>query len=78
MSNAVYMFYKMVPEDIIYDTLPLYHTAGGILGIGNCLINGCTIVIRKKFSASKFWTDCIKHDCTVSARKILRRTSIIS
>jgi solute carrier family 27 fatty acid transporter 1/4 len=29
------------------------------------VINGCTAVIRPKFSASRYWNDCIKHKCTV-------------
>lgn len=53
-------------DDIIYTTLPLYHTAGGLLGIGQCLLGGTTIVIRSKFSASNFWKDCIKYNCTVA------------
>ena len=65
MSHSMYFFFRLRPDDIIYDTLPLYHTAGGILGVGNCLIKGCTIVIRKKFSASRFWEDCVRHKCTV-------------
>jgi len=40
--------------------------AGNIVGVGQCLIHGMTVVIRKKFSASKFWDDCIKYNCTVS------------
>lgn len=36
------------------------------MGIGQGLIHGMTVVIRKKFSASKFWDDCIKYNCTVS------------
>lgn len=28
------------------------------------LITGSTVVIRKKFSASQYWTDCIKYKCT--------------
>ena len=47
MANAVYMFYKMVPEDIIYDTLPLYHTAGGILGI---------YFIKVHYTTEMIWT----------------------
>ena len=27
-----------------------------------------TVVIRKKFSASRFWDDCIKYNCTVSEK----------
>ncbi|KRT82603.1 AMP-binding protein [Oryctes borbonicus] len=53
-------------KDCIYDSLPLYHTAGGIVGTGQALLCGATVVIRKKFSASNFWTDCVKYQCTVS------------
>ncbi|CAI2735323.1 unnamed protein product [Schistosoma spindalis] len=53
-------------SDIIYDPLPLYHSAGGICGVGQMLLNGSTIVIRSKFSASQFWSDCVKYKCTVA------------
>lgn len=46
-------------------TLP----SGNIVGIGQCLLHGMTVVIRKKFSASRFWDDCIKYNCTVSERE---------
>lgn len=52
-------------DDIIYNTLPLYHSAGGMLGTGVVILIGATVVLRKKFSASNFWTDCIKYNCTV-------------
>ncbi|KAM6957643.1 long-chain fatty acid transport protein 1a [Aplochiton taeniatus] len=60
-----YFAFRMRPDDIIYDCLPLYHSAGNIMGVGQCLINGLTVVVKKKFSASRFWEDCIKHNCTV-------------
>lgn len=60
-----YHAFGMRPDDVLYDCLPLYHSAGNIMGVGQCLINGLTVVIKKKFSASKFWEDCIKYDCTV-------------
>lgn len=60
-----YFAFCMHPEDIIYDCLPLYHSAGSIVGVGQCLINGLTVVVKKKFSASRFWDDCIKYNCTV-------------
>ena len=53
------------PDDVIYCTLPLYHTNGGVLCAGQMLSVGATLVIRKKFSASNFWLDCIKYKCTV-------------
>ncbi|XP_062409847.1 long-chain fatty acid transport protein 4 [Sardina pilchardus] len=65
MAALVYYGFKMTPEDVMYDCLPLYHSAGNIVGVGQCLIHGMTVVIRKKFSASKFWDDCIKYNCTI-------------
>ncbi|XP_015228094.1 PREDICTED: long-chain fatty acid transport protein 1-like [Cyprinodon variegatus] len=53
------------PDDILYNCLPLYHSAGTIMGVGQCLLFGLTVVIRRKFSASRFWDDCVKHNCTV-------------
>ncbi|XP_069386374.1 long-chain fatty acid transport protein 1-like [Paralichthys olivaceus] len=52
-------------DDIIYNCLPLYHSAGTIMGVGQCLLFGLTIVIRRKFSATRFWDDCFKYKCTV-------------
>ncbi|XP_063722029.1 long-chain fatty acid transport protein 1-like isoform X2 [Symsagittifera roscoffensis] len=51
--------------DVFYVPLPIYHSSGGILGVGQALINGCTVVIRPKFSASRYWSDCAKYNCTV-------------
>ncbi|XP_060091501.1 long-chain fatty acid transport protein 6 [Heteronotia binoei] len=53
------------PDDIIYITLPLYHSAASLLGIGGCIELGATCVLRKKFSASQFWSDCKKYNVTV-------------
>jgi len=66
MATSSHHFFKMNTNDVLYDTLPLYHTAGGILGVGQGMLRGCTVVIRKKFSASRFWDDCIEHNCTVT------------
>ncbi|NXR69998.1 S27A1 protein, partial [Rhadina sibilatrix] len=41
---------------------------GNIMGVGQCLLHGLTVVIRKKFSASRFWDDCVKYRCTVSPK----------
>lgn len=71
MSYALNAFFKIKSSDIIYDTLPLYHTAGGILGVGQIMQCGAVLVVRKKFSASQFWADCVKHNCTVSATLFL-------
>uniref|UniRef100_A0AAY5L8B4 long-chain-fatty-acid--CoA ligase n=1 Tax=Esox lucius TaxID=8010 RepID=A0AAY5L8B4_ESOLU len=52
-------------DDIIYNSLPLYHSAGNIMGVGQCLLHGLTVVVKAKFSASSFWDDCVKYNCTV-------------
>lgn len=54
----------LTTSDIVYDPLPLYHTAGGILGVGQTLFAGIPSVIRRKFSATQYWSDCIKYGCT--------------
>ncbi|CAG9570627.1 unnamed protein product [Danaus chrysippus] len=57
---------RLTSSDVVYDPLPLHHTAGGVLGAGQCLILGCTVVLRKKFSASNYWIDAAKHGCTAA------------
>ncbi|KAM9375845.1 long-chain fatty acid transport protein 2-like [Pholidichthys leucotaenia] len=52
-------------DDIFYVNLPLYHSAGFLIGMVGCIQNGATFVLRRKFSASQFWDDCRKHDVTV-------------
>ncbi|XP_040200804.1 long-chain fatty acid transport protein 6 [Rana temporaria] len=53
------------PDDVVYITLPLYHSAASLIGIGGCVYLGATCVLRKKFSASQFWIDCKKNNVTV-------------
>ncbi|XP_056134132.1 long-chain fatty acid transport protein 2-like [Lampris incognitus] len=52
-------------DDIIYIYLPLYHTAGFLMGLGGAIDKGITVVLRRKFSASQFWDDCRKYNVTV-------------
>ena len=41
--------------DVIYNTLPLYHSAAWITGIYRALLEGIPCVIEQKFSVSSFW-----------------------
>ncbi|KAK7095529.1 long-chain fatty acid transport protein 1-like [Littorina saxatilis] len=66
MSYAINQFFNIKSSDVVYDTLPLYHTAGGILGVGQVIQCGAVLVIRRKFSASQFWADCVKYNCTIA------------
>jgi len=56
---------KMGPDDRVYVCLPMYHTSGGVLGPGAALTAGASVVLREKFSASMFWDDIVKNECTV-------------
>ncbi len=53
------------PEDRVYNPLPLYHSTGGLCGAGAALLNGATLVLRRKFSATHFWDDVAENDCTI-------------
>ncbi len=52
-------------SDRIYIPLPLYHSAGGVAAVGIALFPGATIVLARKFSATQFWSDCVKHKVTL-------------
>jgi fatty-acyl-CoA synthase len=47
----------------IYNPLPLYHSAGGLIGVGLTLFNGAFMVTRRKFSASGLVKDVRANDC---------------
>ncbi|VDD92234.1 unnamed protein product [Enterobius vermicularis] len=66
MAMGVSESFRICSNDILYITMPEYHSAAGILGVGQTVLQGCTSVVRKRFSASSFWKDCVTHGCTVS------------
>ncbi|XP_014090355.3 long-chain fatty acid transport protein 4 isoform X2 [Bactrocera oleae] len=53
-------------KDVYYTPLPLYHTAGGVMSMGQALLFGSTVAIRKKFSASGYFSDCVRYNCTIA------------
>lgn len=52
-------------HDRMYIVLPLYHTAGGVMALGAPLLDGGTAILTRKFSASRFWDDCVQYGATV-------------
>lgn len=59
------MFSEMTPEDIVYSTTPLYHSAA-TLALFSVMALGGTMVLRVKFSASHYFEDCRRHKVTIA------------
>ncbi|CAN5204692.1 long-chain-acyl-CoA synthetase [soil metagenome] len=55
----------MNASDRMYDCLPLYHSVGGVVAVASTLAAGGSVVIAEKFSASRFWDDMVRWDCTL-------------
>lgn len=53
------------PQDRLYDCLPLFHSVGGIVAPCSMLAAGGSVVIAEKFSATNFWHDIVRFDCTL-------------
>ena len=56
---------EVTARDRVYVSLPLYHSTGGICGVGVALLTGACLVLRQKFSASSFWDDCVDYQVSV-------------
>jgi fatty-acyl-CoA synthase len=52
-------------SDRIYVALPLYHATGGLCALGAALLNGGSVVLKRRFSASHFWEDVAAEGCTM-------------
>jgi fatty-acyl-CoA synthase len=53
------------PSDRVYVALPLYHATGGLCALGAALLNGGSVVLKRKFSASHFWPEVAAEGCTM-------------
>jgi fatty-acyl-CoA synthase len=53
------------PTDRLYDCLPMYHSVGGVVAVGAMLAKGGSVLIRRQFSASRFWDDVVDGGCTI-------------
>ncbi|MGJ7516594.1 long-chain-acyl-CoA synthetase [Pseudomonas baetica] len=54
----------MRPTDVVYCTLPLYHATGLCVCWGSAISGASGFAIRRKFSASQFWSDVRKYRAT--------------
>ena len=58
------LMHRCGPGDVIYVSLPLYHSSAMFLGLGAALGSGAAIALRRKFSASGFWKDVREFEAT--------------
>ena len=52
-------------NDRVYNVLPLYHSAGGVIAVGLALTSGASLVLKRKFSVNEFWDDVHKYKVTI-------------
>ncbi|KAG1454227.1 hypothetical protein G6F46_005321 [Rhizopus delemar] len=52
-------------NDRVYCVLPLYHSSGIIVTSSVTLFAGGTIVLGRRFSARRFWNDCVDYKVNV-------------
>jgi fatty-acyl-CoA synthase len=52
-------------SDRIYVALPLYHATGGLCALGAAFLNGGSVFLRRKFSATHFWGEAADEGCTM-------------
>jgi fatty-acyl-CoA synthase len=55
----------VTPQDRMYNCLPLYHSVGGVVAVWATLLGGGSVLLRERFSASAFWPDIVKFECTL-------------
>ena len=53
------------PSDRLYNCLPMYHSIGGVVAVGSMLVAGGSVLIRQRFSISRFWNDVADGECTI-------------
>ena len=56
---------KTKASDRMMMVLPMYHATGGLCGVGAAISSGGAVIVRPKFSASKFWDEAIEHEATL-------------
>jgi fatty-acyl-CoA synthase len=53
------------PDDRLYNCLPVYHSVGGVVAPCSMLFAGGSVALAEKFSATNFWSDLVRFDCTL-------------
>lgn len=65
MGTAGFLTIDLQCDDVVYSPLPAYHLSLGVMTVGLALCHGCSVVLAKKFSASRYFDDCVRYRATV-------------
>lgn len=63
-SNMATFGCGVTTEDRVYSCLPMYHSSSMWMAVGAAINVGCSVIVRKKFSATNFWSDCVRYKAT--------------
>ena len=55
---------RLDAHDRLYCTLPFYHATGLVVCWASVIAGRGALVLARRFSASRFWEDVRRHDCT--------------
>ncbi|MBB2893312.1 long-chain-acyl-CoA synthetase [Flexivirga oryzae] len=55
---------RLKSTDTMYCPLPLYHNNAVTVALSSVLVSGASMALPAKFTASRFWDDCIRYDAT--------------
>ncbi|MFX0134710.1 MAG: long-chain-acyl-CoA synthetase [Candidatus Hodarchaeota archaeon] len=58
------MAMHMQPEDVLYISLPLFHSNAIQLGWASAIAGGSAVALARRFSVSNFWKDIVKYGAT--------------
>ncbi|MCF8120669.1 MAG: AMP-binding protein [Deltaproteobacteria bacterium] len=64
MGELVMGFAEYTESDCLYNALPLFHGNAQLLSAMPALMSGARMVLARRFSASRFWSEVEKYQCT--------------
>jgi fatty-acyl-CoA synthase len=56
--------FALTPADVCYSVMPLFHSNAAVAGFANVLASGASVVLRRRFSATKFLPDVRRYGVT--------------
>ncbi|MDG6997441.1 MAG: acyl--CoA ligase [Nitrososphaerota archaeon] len=65
-ANEVAQIVDLMPTDITYNVLPLFHTSGQVMTTLPALLNGLSVIEDRWFHASRYWKLGAENGATVS------------